>query len=150
MVRLFAPLLAALCCLALPARAAFLPGGVCTGVTTQLVESSASLTSATKIITGAASKQTYLCDVTIIAPNNEVQFQEGTGTNCATGTQMLGQTSGSLGAVGNGHIFDNATAPGVGLVKPGLFMQSATAGDDVCVIAKSATQVTIILFWAQQ
>ncbi len=121
----------------------------CPGSPTQFVVSSASLTSATKIITGTASKQTYLCDVTIVAPNNTVAFGEGTGTNCGTGNHLLGTTATTFAASG-GFVLNNATAPGVGLVKPGLMASTATAADDVCVIAGSATQVTIYGWYIQQ
>jgi hypothetical protein len=107
-----------------------------------------SLTASAQVIAGSSGKQTYICAINITAPDNAVALVEGTGTNCGTGT--AGMAGGTTAATG--WVFNNATAPGVGLVEGtgrGVVARTATAADNVCLIVGAATQVSGTIVWSQ-
>jgi hypothetical protein len=104
------------------------------------------LTANTQLITGTASKQTYICSEHLVsaAPDN-IALVEGTGTVCGTGT--AGMMGGATAATG-----DNLGATG-GFIQPPTgraFTWTATAGDNVCLLVSGATQVSGVITYVQQ
>lgn len=97
-----------------------------------------SLTANTQIITGAASKKTYVCEVHLIAAAaTNVALVEGTGTVCATG--IAGMAGGSTAATG----WNLAANGGLVLGNGGFAVAvTATAADNVCILVSAANQIS--------
>jgi hypothetical protein len=104
-----------------------------------------SLTANTRIITGAASKQTYICSINLlVSAADNVALVEGTGTTCATGT--AGMAGGATAATGWNLAANGGLAQGSGL---GAIMRTATAADDVCLVVSGTAQVSGAVSWTQ-
>ena len=133
---------------AVPAKAAYLGGnasGNLTGVTVCDRWMPISLTANTQIITGAASKQTYVCSINlVVGAATNVAVVEGTGTTCATGT--TGMAGGATAATGWNFAANGGIAQGTGL---GAIMRTATAADNVCIFVSAANQVSGVISWTQ-
>jgi hypothetical protein len=102
-------------------------------------------TASTQIITGAASKQTYICNVFLFsATAQNINIVEGTGTTCATGTAgMLGGATAATGpnlAANQGFVLPASTVP---------WLKTATAADNVCLLQSGTGQVSGVIVWTQ-
>jgi hypothetical protein len=105
-----------------------------------------SQTANTQIITGASSKQTYICSLSLVtAAANNVALVEGTGTTC--GTSTAGVMGGSTAATGWNFGANGGMAMGDGI---GTIGQTATAADNVCVFVSAAVQLSGAIGWVQQ
>ncbi|MBZ5540693.1 MAG: hypothetical protein LAN61_09265 [Acidobacteriia bacterium] len=133
---------------AVPAKAAYLGGnasGNLTGVTVCDHWTPISLTANTQIITGAASKQTYVCSINLVAgAATNVAVVEGTGTTCATG--IAGMAGGTTAATGWNFAANGGLTQGNGV---GAIMRTATAADNVCILVSAANQVSGTISWTQ-
>jgi hypothetical protein len=104
-----------------------------------------SITANTQIITGASSKQTYICSLNLItAGADNVALVEGTGTTCGTGT--AGMAGGSTAATGWNLAANGGLALGSGI---GIVARTATAADNVCLLVSGGGQVSGSVVWAQ-
>ena len=104
-----------------------------------------SQTAGAQIITGAASKQTYLCSILLVsATAQSVNFVEGTGTTCGTGT--AGLTGGTTAATGLSLAANGAVSRGVGSE---LTTFTTTAADNVCLLQSSTGQVSGVIIYTQ-
>ncbi len=102
-------------------------------------------TTAVTLITGVASKQTYICSINIVvAGANNVALVEGTAAGCATGT--AGMAGGATAATGWNFAANGGLTQGTGVGAP---FRTATAADNVCVLQSAATQVSGNVTWAQ-
>lgn len=104
------------------------------------------LTASGQIIPGTSSKQTYICSVSlIVGAADNVALVEGTGATCGTSTAgMAGGTTAATGwnlAANGGLAFGNGS---------GVVARTATAADNVCLLASSATQVSGNVMYVQQ
>lgn len=97
-----------------------------------------SLTANTQIITGTASKQTYICSINIVvAAATNVAIVEGTGSTCGTGT--AGMAGGSTAATGWNFAANGGLTLGNG---DSWVIKTATAADNVCILVSAANQVS--------
>jgi len=97
-----------------------------------------SLTTNTQIITGTASKQTYICSINIVvAAATNVALVEGTGTVCAT--SIAGMAGGSTAATGWNFAANGGLTLGNG---DSWVIKTATAADNVCILVSAANQVS--------
>lgn len=97
-----------------------------------------SLTTNTQIITGTASKQTYICSINIVvAAATNVAIVEGTGSTCGTGT--AGMAGGSTAATGWNFAANGGLTLGNG---DSWVIKTATAADNVCILVSAANQVS--------
>ena len=104
-----------------------------------------SQTASVQIITGAASKQTYICSVIIFsATAQSVNLVEGTGTTCATG--IAGLTGGTTAATGMSLAANGSLSRGTGT---GLTTFTATSADNVCLLQSSTGQVSGVIIYTQ-
>ncbi len=104
-----------------------------------------SLTANTQIITGAASKQTYICSINlVVGAATNVAVVEGTGTTCATGT--AGIFGGATAATGWNFAANGGIAQGTGF---GAIGRTSTAADNVCIFVSAANQVSGGVSWTQ-
>lgn len=104
-----------------------------------------SQTASAQIITGAASKQTYICSIVIFsATAQSVNLVEGTGTTCATG--IAGLTGGTTAATGMSLAANGSLSRGTG---QGLTTFTATAADNVCLLQSSTGQVSGVIIYTQ-
>ncbi len=104
-----------------------------------------SQTASAQIITGVASKQTYICSIVIFsATAQSVNFIEGTGTTCATGG--AGLTGGTTAATGMSLAANTGVSHGNGT---GLTTFTATAADNVCLLQSGSGQVSGVIIYAQ-
>ncbi len=102
-------------------------------------------TTAVTLITGVASKQTYICSINlVVAGANNVALVEGTAAGCATGT--AGMAGGATAATGWNFAANGGLTMGSGVGTP---FRTATAADNVCVLQSAATQVSGSMSWAQ-
>lgn len=104
-----------------------------------------SVTASTQIITGASSKQTYVCSLNLIAgAADNVALVEGTGTTC--GTSTAGMAGGSTAATGWNFAANGGLTLGNGI---GIIARTATAADNVCLLVSGSGQVSGNIVWAQ-
>jgi hypothetical protein len=104
-----------------------------------------SQTASAQIITGAASKQTYVCSILLVsATAQSVNFVEGTGTTCATG--IAGMTGGTTAATGMSLAANGGVSRGVG---NGLTAFTTTAANNVCLLQSSTGQVSGVVIYTQ-
>jgi hypothetical protein len=100
----------------------------------------------TKIVTGTASKKTYVCGMTVYpAGTTNFAIVEGSGTNC--GTSALGLIGGNTAATG---IIATAQA---GFVSNGggySVMAATVNANDVCIITSAAVQLSGVVDYVQQ
>jgi len=102
--------------------------------------------STTTIITGTASKQTYICGIFLVAAAaTNINLVEGTGTNCSS--VSAGLIGGSTAATGA-----NLAANGGFVVFGGGYWvaKTATLADNVCYIASAGNQVSGVIKYVQQ
>ncbi len=97
-----------------------------------------SQTAGAQLITGTASKQTYICDLFYVtATAQNIALVEGTGTVCATGA--AGMAGGATAATGQNW------AANQGFVKPATGywqFKTATAADNVCLLQSGTGQIS--------
>ncbi len=98
-----------------------------------------------QLITGAASKQTHICNLFIFsATAQNVALVEGTGVVCATGTAgLMGGATAATGqnlAANQGFVLPASTVP---------WRKTATAADNVCLLQSGTGQVSGVIAWAQ-
>lgn len=133
---------------AVPSSAAYAGGngsGNLTGITVCDHWTPFSLTANTQIITGAASKQTYVCSINlVVGAADNVALVEGTGTTCATGT--AGMAGGATAATGWNFAANGGLASGTGV---GAIMRTATAADNTCLLVSGTAQVSGAVSWTQ-
>ena len=104
-----------------------------------------SITAGTQIITGASSKQTYICSINLVAGSaDNVALVEGTGSPC--GTSAVGMAGGSTAATGWNFAANGGLTLGNGL---GIVARTATTADNVCLLVSSGAQVSGTIIWAQ-
>lgn len=102
-------------------------------------------TTGTTIVTGVASKKTYICSINIVAGAAvNVALVEGTTATCATG--ITGMAGGATAATGWNLAANGGLTLGNG---QGLVFKTATAADNVCLLASAASQLSGSLTYAQ-
>jgi hypothetical protein len=100
----------------------------------------------TKIVSGTASKKTYICHLYLFASAAEnVGVVEGTGTNCGTGT--AGVIGGSTAAAGINLAANQGWVEGAG---SNAVAATATNADDFCLISSSTAQLSGVAVTVQQ
>jgi hypothetical protein len=98
-----------------------------------------------QIITGTASKQTYVCALNlIVSAADNVAIVEGTGSTC--GTSTAGMAGGSTAATGWNFAANGGLTMGTG---NGPVIRTATLADDVCLLVSTGAQVSGNVVWAQ-
>ncbi len=105
----------------------------------QAVIYDASTSGATKLVTGTATKQIYVCGFNFFAGGTvNVSLKYGTGTNCGTGTtaitpayQLIAQT----GLVDHQPYYAGLTP--------------VPASNDLCINASAGTAVQAVVYYAQ-
>jgi hypothetical protein len=103
------------------------------------------VTGNSQIITGAASKQTYICAVNLmVGAADNVALVEGTGSTCGTGT--AGMAGGTTAATGWNFAANGGLTLGNG---QGMVARTATAADNVCLLVSGGAQVSGGITWAQ-
>lgn len=104
-----------------------------------------SLTASGQIITGVASKQTYICSINLVtATAQNIALVEGTGSTCATG--IAGMAGGTTAATGWNFAANGGLTHGSGL---GAVLRSATLADNVCLLLSSTGQTSGAVSWTQ-
>lgn len=102
-------------------------------------------TTATTIITGVASKQTYICSINLVAGAAvNVALIEGTTSTCGTGT--AGMAGGTTAATGWNFAANGGLTEGSGI---GAIFRTATAADNVCLLASATSQLSGNVSWTQ-
>jgi len=100
----------------------------------------------TKIVTGTASKKTYVCHLFLFAAGTDnVGIVDGTGTNCATGP--VGVIGGATAAAGINLAANQGWIDGNGA---GAVAATATNADDLCLITSAAVQLSGVVVTAVQ
>lgn len=104
-----------------------------------------SQTAGAQLITGAATKQTYVCNLFIYsATAQNVALVEGTGTVCATGIAgMMGGSTAATGqnlAANQGFVLPASTVP---------WAKTVTAADNVCLLQSGTGQISGVIVWTQ-
>jgi hypothetical protein len=90
-----------------------------------------------QIITGAASKKTYICDFDIVtATAQNIALVEGTGSVCATG--IAGMAGGSTAATGWNFAANGGLVKGNG--DAAVYSADSAAADNVCLLLSSTGQ----------
>jgi hypothetical protein len=130
-----------------PAKASFngnlgsgLTGGLLAGVTVGDTYKNINVSTATTtlLVTGVAGRQVRITALHMVtAAANNVALIEGTGATCGTGT--AGMAGGTTAATGYNFSANGGMTEGAGL---GTVMQTATAGDSVCIVTSAATQLS--------
>ena len=98
-----------------------------------------------QLITGTASKQTYICDLDVVtATAQNIALVEGTGTTCGTGT--AGMAGGATAATGWNFAANGGLVKGSG----GKWVyKTNTAADNVCLLQSGSGQVSGSLSYVQ-
>lgn len=115
-------------------------GGLLTGIPVCDSYAVVNLSTATTSleITGVSGRQVRICSLNLVTDlANNVAIIEGTGATCGTGT--AGMAGGTTTASGYNFALNGGIALGSGL---GTVMRTATAGDSVCVVTSTATQLS--------
>jgi hypothetical protein len=104
-----------------------------------------SITANSRIITGAASKQIYICSLNlIVSAADNVALVEGIGSIC--GTSTTGMAGGSTAATGWNFAANGGLTMGAG---NGPVIRTSTLADDVCLLVSGGAQVSGNVVWAQ-
>lgn len=109
-----------------------------------------SLTASGQIITGTASKKTYVCSIDLVtATAQNIALVEGTGTTCAT--NIFGLAGGTTAATGWNFAANGGLIPGsgIGTVAFGSGDANATAAN-VCLLLSSTGQTSGTFGYVQQ
>jgi hypothetical protein len=130
-----------------PAKASFngnlgsgATGGLLAGVTVGDTYKNINVSTATTtlLVTGVAGRQVRITALHMVtAAANNVALIEGTGATCGTGT--AGMAGGTTAATGYNFSANGGMTEGAGL---GTVVQTATAGDSVCIVTSAATQLS--------
>jgi hypothetical protein len=92
-----------------------------------------------QIITGTASKKTYICDLDIVtATAQNIALVEGTGSTCATG--IAGIAGGTTAATGWNFAANGGLTKGNG--DAGVYSADNAAADNVCLLLSSTGQTS--------
>jgi len=103
-------------------------------------------TASAQLIAGTAGKQTYVCSLDFIpAAADNIALVEGTGATCGTGT--AGMAGGATAATGWNLAANENVIMGDG---SGSIAKTITAGDNVCILASAATQLSGNVGYVQQ
>jgi hypothetical protein len=111
--------------------------------------SAVNLTASGQIITGSAGNQAYICSMVLVlsATADNVALVEGTGSTC--GTNTAGMAGGATTSTGW-----NLPANAILTATPGpanvFYYKTATAGDNVCLLASSAAQISGAVYYVEQ
>jgi hypothetical protein len=114
----------------------------------QIAGSSAliNLTASGQVITGTASKQTYICSIDVVtATAQNIALVEGTGTTCAT--SIAGMAGGTTAATGWNFAANSGLVKGVG---SNWVYKTATLADNVCLLLSSTGQTSGEIRYVQQ
>ncbi len=104
------------------------------------------LTAGGQIITGTASKQTYICSAFLVtATAQNIALVEGTGTVCATG--IAGMAGGTTAATGQNWAANGGFFGGNGRA---WIFKTATAADNVCLLLSGSGQTSGSVTYVQQ
>lgn len=105
-----------------------------------------SLAASGQVITGVASKQTYICHLSIVsATAQNIALVEGTGSTC--GTSTVGMAGGATAATGWNLFLGENIVEGIGA---NWTEATATAGDNVCLLSSSTGQISGVIDYVQQ
>ena len=106
-----------------------------------------STTSSTRIVTGTASKKTYVCylQFALDANADNVALVEGTGSTCGTGT--AGMAGGTTAATGWNLLANGSVTSGA--IQNWAFV-TATAAHDVCLLVSGSAQLSGVVQYVQQ
>ena len=119
--------------------------GRLTGITVCDNWTAISLTANTQIVTGSASRHTYVCSINlVVAAATNVALVSGTGSVCATG--IAGMAGGTTAATGWNLAANGGLAQGTGV---GVIARSAAVGDNVCILVSAANQTSGVMSWTQ-
>ena len=139
---------------AVPAKASYIGGSDGTNLIGMFLDpckrgaktyANINLTASGQIITGAASKKTYICSLILVsAAANNVALVEGTGTTCAT--SIAGMSGGTTAATGWNFGANGGLTIGNG---DGGVFQTATNANNVCLLLSAASQVSGTASWVQ-
>ena len=104
-----------------------------------------SITTSSQIVTGVASRHTYICAFNIVAAAaTNVALVSGTGTVCAT--NIAGLEGGTTAATG----WNFAANSGINRGQGGFWINRTNAtGDNLCLLISAANQVSGSIKWAQ-
>lgn len=95
-----------------------------------------------KIITGVANTTFSIAALFLSNTNSTataVSLIEGTGTNCGTGTlAVLGNATGSIEVAGTSS---------VAIHEPRVFVRTAVAGNDLCIISTAAGSINVTVLY---
>jgi hypothetical protein len=109
-------------------------------------EANVNLTATGQIITGTSSKQTYICSLSLVVNGaDNIALVEGTGTNC--GTSTAGMAGGTTAATGWNFAANGGLAHGAGI---GPVYRTATAADNVCILASGSSQISGSAMYVQE
>lgn len=104
-----------------------------------------SLTTNTQLITGTASKKTYICAINLVAgAATNVALVEGTGTVCAT--SIAGMAGGSTAATGWNFGANGGLTLGSGA---SAVIATATNANNVCMLVSAANQISGTIAYVQ-
>jgi hypothetical protein len=104
------------------------------------------LTASGQVITGTASKQTYICSIDLVsATAQNIALVEGTVTTCGTGT--AGMAGGATAATGWNFAANSGLVKGTG---SNWVFKTATAADNVCLLLSSTGQTSGAIRYVQQ
>jgi hypothetical protein len=137
-----------------PPTGATQAGGLCSGATGGLLcgipvadtpkAINISTATTTLIVTGVSGRQVRISSWDLIAAGaDNVAWIEGTGATCGTGT--AGMAGGTTAASGYNFAANGGMAKGSGL---GTVLQTATAGDSVCIVTSANVQLSGSLMYA--
>jgi hypothetical protein len=104
------------------------------------------LTASGQLVTGLANKTIYVCylQFSLSATADNVALVEGTGSTCGTGT--AGMAGGATAATGWNLLANGSVTSGS--LQAWAFT-TATAGDNVCLLASSAAQISGVMIYVQ-
>lgn len=97
------------------------------------------LTASAQLITGTASKKTYICHLNLVSAGaDNIAIVEGTGSTCATG--IAGMAGGTTAATGWNFAANGGISLGNG--DASVLQASNAAADNVCLLVSGVTQVS--------
>jgi hypothetical protein len=115
-------------------------GGFLTGITVCDSDFAVNISTATTTlaVTGVSGRQVRICSLMLVAAGaDNVNFIEGTGATCGTGT--AGMTGGTTAGTGPNLAANGGWTQGSGM---GEIMTTATTGDSVCIQTSAAVQLS--------
>ena len=105
------------------------------------------LTASGQVITGTASKTTYICSIDIVtATAQNIALVEGTVTTCGTGT--AGMAGGATAATGWNFAANGGLTKGAGVGS--VYIASNATGDNVCLLLSSTGQTSGSIQYVQK